>query len=262
MTDLTKGERTRRKLVEATATLLRRHGYAATGLSAIVDESGAPRGSLYFYFPGGKDELAIAALEASGDEWRARISASVDGARDLGEALDAVITLLAADLAASDWQNGCPVAAVAHETSSPAVRAAVQRHYARWQAEIAERVVRFGVAPEAAGQLATVALAAIEGALLLAKVERSARPLVTIGAALRAMVAVVAPRDVSEGSITRARSRRPRGRRPSRARRGSDRPGAWRARAEPRHRARGAAGDRAAMAKRRGAARRCPCPGR
>lgn len=188
MTDLTKGERTKKKLVAATATLLRRQGYHATGLSAIVDESGAPRGSLYFYFPGGKDELAVAALEASGVEWRARIEAAVAAAPDLGAAIDAVVKVLADDLAASKWENGCPVAAVALESTSPAVHDAVRRHYAKWQADIAARIAQFGVAKPVAEQLATVALSAIEGALLLAKVQRSKQPLVVVGAALRAMV--------------------------------------------------------------------------
>jgi len=188
MTELTKGERTKKKLVDATAVLLRRQGYHATGLSAIVDESGAPRGSLYFYFPGGKDELAVAALEQAGVEWRARIDAAVGDAKDLGGTIDAVITVLADDLAASNWENGCPVAAVALESTSPAVHEAVQRHYAKWQEDIAARIATFGLAKPAATQLATVALAAVEGALLLAKVQRSKQPLHAVGAALRAMV--------------------------------------------------------------------------
>ena len=73
--ELSKGERTRKKLVDTTAALLRCQGYHATGLSQIVAESGAPRGSLYFYFPGGKDDLAIAAIAASSDAWRAKIVA-------------------------------------------------------------------------------------------------------------------------------------------------------------------------------------------
>ena len=178
MTDLTKGERTKKKLVDATATLLRRQGYHATGLSAIVDESGAPRGSLYFYFPGGKDELAVAALEQAGAVWRARLEGAVE----------AIVNVLADDLAASDWENGCPVAAVALESTSPAVADAVRRHYARWLDDIAARISEFGVAKPAAKQLAMVALAAVEGALLLAKVQRSKQPLLAVGAALRAMV--------------------------------------------------------------------------
>src|SRR6185503_8934161 len=108
-----KGERTRQKLVDATATLLRRQGYHATGLSEIVAESGAPRGSLYFYFPDGKDQLAVAALDQSGEEWRVRIEAAIAGAGDVGAAIDAIVTLLADDLEASGWEHGCPVAAVA-----------------------------------------------------------------------------------------------------------------------------------------------------
>nr|MBA3501401.1 TetR/AcrR family transcriptional regulator [Deltaproteobacteria bacterium] len=165
-----------------------RQGYHATGLSAIVDESGAPRGSLYFYFPGGKDELAVAALEQAGTFWRARLDAAVAGATDLGAAIDAVVKLLADDLAASDWTHGCPVAAVALEATSPAVAAAVQRHYARWLDDIAARISEFGIAKAAAKQLAMVALAAVEGALLLAKVQRSKQPLLAVGAALRGMV--------------------------------------------------------------------------
>ena len=145
MTDLSKGERTKKKLVDATAALLRRQGYHATGLSAIVDESGAPRGSLYFYFPGGKDELAVAALEAAGVEWRAKIEQAVAGAPDLGAAIDGVVKLLADDLAASHWQNGCPVAAVALESPSKKVRDAVAEHYATWQSTVADGIAGYGL---------------------------------------------------------------------------------------------------------------------
>lgn len=192
---LTKGERSRAKLVTATAELLRRQGYHATGLSEIVAESGAPRGSLYFYFPGGKDELACAALDASGVEWRQRIAAAIEGAADLGAAIDSIVTLLADDLEASGYQHGCPAAAVALEATSEPVRETVAAHYAAWEAAIADRLVTFGIARPVGKQLATVALASIEGALLLAKVSRSRAPLVTVGAALRAMATMMqAPR--------------------------------------------------------------------
>jgi len=190
---LTKGERTRGKLVTATAELLRRQGYHATGLSEIVAESGAPRGSLYFYFPGGKDELACAALTASGEEWRRRIAAAVEHTADLGAAIDAIVALLAGDLEASGYQHGCPAAAVALEATSERVRQTVAAHYAAWETAIADRLVAFGIARPIGTQLATVALAAIEGALLLAKVSRSRAPLATVGAALRSMVMMMQP---------------------------------------------------------------------
>jgi TetR/AcrR family transcriptional repressor of lmrAB and yxaGH operons len=189
MTEATKGERTRKKLVEATAALLRRQGYHATGLSHIVAESGAPRGSLYFYFPDGKDELARAALLASSAEWRARIEAATAGARDFGEAIDATVAVLADDLESSGWDNGCPVAAVALESTSELVRRTVQEHFESWLDVVAGRLTAFGVPEAAARQLALVTLSAFEGALLLARVQRSRAPLVAAGQALRAMAA-------------------------------------------------------------------------
>ena len=64
------GRASREAFVEATGELLRRQGYAATGLNEIVARSGAPRGSLYFHFPGGKQELALAAMERTGEQLR------------------------------------------------------------------------------------------------------------------------------------------------------------------------------------------------
>lgn len=188
MSELSKGERTKKKLVDATGVLLRRQGFHATGLSDIVEESGAPRGSLYFYFPGGKDELACAALDAAGAEWRTRIEAVVAAAPDLDHAFGAVIDLLAADLVASKFQHGCPVAAVALESISEPVRKTIVAHYAEWERLIAGHLVTQGMHEAPARQLATVALSAIEGAMLLARVQRSTQPLLTTGAALRAMI--------------------------------------------------------------------------
>jgi TetR/AcrR family transcriptional repressor of lmrAB and yxaGH operons len=194
--ELSKGERTRKKLVETTAALLRCQGYHATGLSQIVAESGAPRGSLYFYFPGGKDDLAIAALSASSDAWRARILAVLAEARDLGGALDALVTAVGDDLEASGWVNGCPVATVALESTSEPVRAMVAAHFQRWLDLSLELLTRFGVARPLAQELGLVGLAALEGALLLARVQRSRAPLVSVGRALRMMVTPLATRAI------------------------------------------------------------------
>jgi TetR/AcrR family transcriptional repressor of lmrAB and yxaGH operons len=188
MTELTKGERTKKKLVEATAALLRKQGYHATGLSAIIEESGAPRGSLYFYFPEGKDQLAVAAIEEAGAVWRTRVQQAVVGAKDIGTAIDAVIDVLAEDLVKSKWENGCPCAPLALEAASRPVQAAVKAHYDGMLKMIAAGMEGFGVPAALAAQAATVALAAIEGALLLARVERSKRPLQTVGAALKMML--------------------------------------------------------------------------
>lgn len=190
-----KGERTRAKLTAATAALLQRQGYHGTGLAEIVAESGAPRGSLYFYFPGGKEELACAALQASGDEWRARLERVIDGQPDLGGAVTAVCDELARELEASDFAHGCPLATVALEASgsSDPVRATVAGHYQGWIDAIAARLTAAGLAGEPARRIASFALAAIEGGLLLAKVQRSAAPLREVGETLRALVGSLQP---------------------------------------------------------------------
>lgn len=191
----TKGERTRARLTTAAAALLQRQGYHATGLAQIVEESGAPRGSLYFHFPGGKEELAVAALRDAGAAWRTRIEAAVDIATDLGAAVVAVCRLFANDLAASGWQQGCPLATVALEASatSEPVRQTCADHYAGWEASITQRLIDAGFAPALAQHTSTFVLAAIEGAMLLARVERSARPLEIVGESLRLLVTAATP---------------------------------------------------------------------
>jgi AcrR family transcriptional regulator len=190
-----KGERSRQKLVAAAATLLRKQGYHGTGLSEIVTESGAPRGSLYFYFPGGKEELACAALSESGAMWRTLLEGVIDAAPDLGAAVDNVCAVLAEALAASGWESGCPLATVALEASarSEAVRGTCAAHYAGWEDAIGRKLAARGVDPARAAELATFGLAAIEGALLLAKVKRDPAPLRVTGQLLRRLIAELVP---------------------------------------------------------------------
>lgn len=184
-----KGERSRARLVGATAVLLQRQGYHATGLGQIVEESGAPRGSLYFYFPGGKEELACTALGESGEAMRQRLEAVIAAAPDPGAAVEDVCRVLGQTLAASGYAHGCPLATVALEAAadSDAVREVCATHFARWEHSIAARLCDAGAAPESAAELATFMLATIEGALLLAKVKRDLGPLEQAGRILAAL---------------------------------------------------------------------------
>ena len=143
----------RARFVETTAALLRRQGYHATGLSQIIKESGAPKGSLYFHFPGGKETLAEAALEQSGDQMHEDLRRLVAAAKGPKEAIMAVTTALADQLEASDFLDGCPVATVALEAAaqSPTLQAVCSRSYARWQEMIEAYLERSGLPPTQAG---------------------------------------------------------------------------------------------------------------
>ena len=120
---------------------------------------------------------------------RARIGAAVRRHPISTAAIAAIVKLLGDDLEASKFQNGCPVAAVALEATSKPVRDAIAAHYAEWERAITQHLVATGFASALARRLAVVALSAIEGALLLSRVQKSRAPLTTVGAALRAMIA-------------------------------------------------------------------------
>jgi TetR/AcrR family transcriptional repressor of lmrAB and yxaGH operons len=173
------GRASRKAFLNATGVLLRRQGYAATGLSEIVERSGAPRGSLYFHFPGGKEELAVAAMERSGEALRRAIAATMEVPGDTAAGVAVLIDALADGLEVSGYRDGCPIATVALETAtgSEPLRATAARIFDAWIAELQDALRRDGVEPAAAERRAMLALSAIEGALLLSRARRDTAPL-------------------------------------------------------------------------------------
>ncbi|WP_159941696.1 MULTISPECIES: TetR/AcrR family transcriptional regulator [unclassified Nocardiopsis] len=175
----TKGAATRARILDGARELLEVHGYSGTGLNQVLAASGAPRGSLYFHFPGGKDELVTAALEAAGAEIDALAREISAGAADAVGLVQGVIDLFANRMEASDFTRGCPVAATALDAAATndTVYAACRRAYASWHRTLAERLAAEGRTPEAAGADAWAALSLLEGALLLARATRDRAPL-------------------------------------------------------------------------------------
>jgi TetR/AcrR family transcriptional repressor of lmrAB and yxaGH operons len=176
---MSKGEATRQRMIEAAASLIEDQGYHATGLNQILERSQTPRGSLYFHFPGGKEALCAAAITWRAAELEATLTHALDQAPSAQAAMLFIIDSLASRLQASAWTKGCPVATVALEASDevPALRDAAAHAYASWQAHIAARLVRDGQPHDLAAQQAELMLAALEGALLLARVQQRRDPL-------------------------------------------------------------------------------------
>ncbi|CAL9609225.1 TetR/AcrR family transcriptional regulator [Streptomyces sp. enrichment culture] len=170
-----KGAETRARLLDATQELMESGGYFGAGLNQVIAASGAPRGSLYFHFPGGKDQLVGESVRRAG---RAIGEALEDlagsGASD-AEFVGAVLRQLGDRLEASDWRKGCPVATVALETAATndALQAACSEVYQSWEAALRARLA----ARPDADDLAVTILALVEGALLLARAHRSRDPL-------------------------------------------------------------------------------------
>jgi len=188
-----KGERSKQRFLEATADLLARQGYHATGLNQIVKQSGAPKGSLYFHFPGGKEELAARALSAAGEETYAELGDALAGATGIRDVLDRLVGYFARQLEESRFELGCPVATVALEAAatSEKVRGAACEVYQRWQELAARFAAATGLEEEEARQVGLFMLSAIEGAMLLCRVYRSTEPLEV---AARQLEQLLAPR--------------------------------------------------------------------
>lgn len=187
-----KGERTRQALVETTAQLLQEHGFAATGLNQIVRESGQPRGSLYFHFPGGKEELAAAAVAAGATQVEKILQEGLRGAQSPEEVLIKTSGLFANELRASNFSKGCPVSTVALEAThaTPLLQAACAEAYEAWLTLITETFERLGLSQARAPRLARLTLSAIEGALLLAKATRDITPLEDVATDLSPLLKV------------------------------------------------------------------------
>lgn len=179
--------KTKKQMIETAAELFRRHGYHGTGLNQILAESDAPRGSLYFHFPGGKQELAVSAVDASGRSIGLGIEHLLESTDDVGDAIARVVEFVAADLRTSDWERGCPVGTVAMDatlTSEP-VRAICSEILGEWVGFVEHRLVATGWNAKEAREQALLAVSAIEGALLLARAQRSTEPLDAVAHRLR-----------------------------------------------------------------------------
>lgn len=172
----------RERMVVTAARLFQRHGYHAVGFRRIVEESGAPRGSIYHHFPGGKEQLGAEAVQLSGAALVHSVERLARDAPDVAGVLEGIGGLLAGWLESSEFEAGCPVATVALECApaSGPVTDACREVFRGWCAVLTERLVDEGWSRADASARATTIVAAIEGALLLARVERDATPVRTI----------------------------------------------------------------------------------
>jgi AcrR family transcriptional regulator len=166
----------RQRMIVSTALLVRERGARATSLDAILAHSGAPRGSVYHHFPGGREQLLREATEYAG-EYLARKLERED--EEPLAAFESLFDQYRENLLASDFRAGCPVVAVAIEAAEdgPDLRDCTMEAFERWRAAIASSIARGGVEPTRADELAIHAVAAFEGAIILSRAYRDVEPL-------------------------------------------------------------------------------------
>ena len=171
----------RQPIVNAAVGLFRRQGYAGTSLNDIMDASGAPKGSLYHYFPSGKTSIAVAAVEEAGRRVAATIAKLAEECRSSGDLLRAHGQLLAGWMSNSRFKNGCPITTVLLELSpgDRAVAEAGRKAYAERLRILTGKLIDDGFSNRRAERLAVLCVSALQGALIQARVEQSSAPIRT-----------------------------------------------------------------------------------
>ncbi|MGV0717576.1 TetR/AcrR family transcriptional regulator [Mycolicibacterium sp. XJ662] len=191
----------RERMVVSAALLIRERGAHPTAIADVLAHSGAPRGSAYHYFPGGRTQLLCEAIDFAADHIAARMAKARSGA----EILDQLIGDYRKELIDTDYRAGCPVVAVSVEAGDPAKqeqsapvieRAAAA--FARWTDLIAAQLVADGVPAKRAKELAMLVITTFEGAIVVARASRDVTPLDLVHGQLRALLQAAIPERKSE----------------------------------------------------------------
>jgi AcrR family transcriptional regulator len=168
-------------LITSVTGLVRRRGVAGTGLNALLEDSGVARRTVYLNFPGGKAELVAEATRIAGQALTAVLQSSDDGG-DPALAVQAFIDQWKVQLGVTQMEAGCPiVAAILGRAEAPAAARAAAEAFAEWQVILTDRLVKSGVGHDSARSLATLIIAAIEGAIIIALATQSTDALDDVG---------------------------------------------------------------------------------
>jgi TetR/AcrR family transcriptional repressor of lmrAB and yxaGH operons len=173
-------------MIERTAVLLAKKGLQGASFSEILEASGAPRGSLYHHFPGGKDELVLATLEYAGGQALDLLD-RLSG-RPPREVAEGFLALWRSVLARSDFAAGCAVVAVTVAAESETLRARAAEILKSWRERLTALFAEAGIPKKKARAVAASLVAACEGAVILARAERSFEPFDLVAAEQLAMV--------------------------------------------------------------------------
>ncbi|GHJ48062.1 TetR family transcriptional regulator [Catellatospora sp. TT07R-123] len=170
----------REKMVKTAARLLSERGYAATSFQDVIARSGAPRGSIYHHFPGGKEQLAAEALRWYAERTRFQIP---DGADPALTAVAGYFAATAAWLRKTEFRGGCPFAGVALDVSpGEPLYTLVAETFADWCRVLEHAFTAEGCPAPTARALASLVVAGAEGGLLLARAQRDTKPLDDVAA--------------------------------------------------------------------------------
>jgi TetR/AcrR family transcriptional regulator, lmrAB and yxaGH operons repressor len=188
-------------MIRSAVVLMRERGIDGTSFSQVLRRAGAPRGSIYHYFPGGKTQLIEEATRYGGDFIAAGLVTSLEQT-DPVASLEIFEQFWRSLLEESEFEGGCPiVAATLAGDRLPEAREAAAAAFERWQEIVADALVRRGVSEERARSVSALFFAASEGAVIMARAERSLQPLARSYAELRRILVDLLGEPVSAGPL-------------------------------------------------------------
>ncbi|CDX39722.1 Transcriptional regulator, TetR family [Mesorhizobium sp. SOD10] len=181
---------TRTRMIEATALLIRQRGYHGTSLNDILSASGAPRGSLYFHFPGGKDQLVIEVTRASVADVTQRLGAALSEESDPAVAVHHIYQSVARMLEENEFSLGCPVAPVVLDGPNdvPDLTEICRSAFEQWIGLLRQAFVRAGVPERRAQALALLVESSLEGLMVIARATRDRAPVSVVADEVAALV--------------------------------------------------------------------------
>ena len=189
------GSTTKERIINSSAELFRRQGYTGTGVKEIVAAANAPFGSIYHFFPGGKEQLGAEAIRTSGELYMRLFAAVAAQAPDVLSAVEAFFTGAAQTLRETDYADACPIATVALEVASTSepLRAATAEVFESWIDGATAYFADAGIPRARARALALSMLSLLEGAFVFCRALRSVEPLEVAGASAVAAVRAALP---------------------------------------------------------------------
>jgi TetR/AcrR family transcriptional repressor of lmrAB and yxaGH operons len=169
---------TKARMVTSAALLLRERGVAGTSVARVLEHSSGPRGSVQFHFPGGRAQMLTEALVWVGGRVTDVLTRDRDRGATPAQMLTAICEHYKRQLIETDFRAGCPVGAVAQEAfDDPDLGPAVAKVVDDWSTVLASALVDAGRDEAEASDLALLCISSLEGAITLARVRRSVRPI-------------------------------------------------------------------------------------
>ena len=180
-------------LIKTAAELFRARGYEGVGVAELLEASGAPRGSLYFHFPGGKEQIGVEVVERVGAAVTAQFSGLAERDITLDQFVDHVFRHTAKMVKERDFDASCPIAAIAAElgAQSPDLRASVTTQFEAWEREVARAARTRGLTERNAADFASALITSMEGAFLVSKAQRSVAAHQNAAKAMKALAAML-----------------------------------------------------------------------